>query len=114
MNEREMNARSTVSLAVRARKIPLDAAHRRGVGEPATVTIGTRLFGDPAGGLVTHFLAHVDGMVTDPFVEARHDRQLDGDLEVDPSGGVALEDGLNELTLKTVEERVHVVDGPEF
>ena len=49
-------------------------------------------------------------MIPDALVEPGNHRQLHGDLQIDPSGRMALEDRLNELLLQVVEIRVHVVD----
>ncbi len=51
----------------------------------------------------------VDRVVADALVEACDDCELHADLQVDPTGRVALEDGLDELTVQIVEVPVHVV-----
>ena len=50
-------------------------------------------------------------MIAEPLVEAGDDGQLDGDLQVDGAGGVALEDLCDELAVHVVEAGVHVGEG---
>ncbi len=80
-------------------------------GRRVVVALGVRTVGQPAVDDVAGPVPDVDRMVPDALVEPGDDRELDGDLQVDVPGGVALEDHLDELALQVVEVRVHVVQG---
>ena len=60
---------------------------------------------------VVHAFRDVHRVVTDPFVEPSHHCELHRGLKIQPSRGVRLEDGLDQVVVKLVEDVVHVVQG---
>jgi hypothetical protein len=76
--------------------------HFAGVVVAEAEALGAVVLGQPAGDDESHTLAHVDSVITDPFVEARYDGQLHSDLQIDPAGSVTFEDRLDELLLQAV------------
>src|SRR6478735_7614207 len=103
----------TSSAARRVRPIRPTSSLQRHLGRvvsPLAEALGALVLRQPTGDDELHPLADGDGVVADALVEAGDHGQLHGHLQVDPPGGVALEDGLDELLLQAVEVRVHVVD----
>ena len=90
--------------------MPCHAWHLAGVVDAQPEPLRAVVLGQPPGDDEPHALADVDGVVADALVEAGDHGQLHGHLQVDATGGVALEDRLHELLLQAVEVRVHVVD----